>query len=167
MKIYTGRGDSGHTFDLRGKKISKNDTLIHFLGAIDELNSFLGLVKAMFLSDDSHFSVCQSLENIQKNLMKIMAHCSDIKREEYFIADNDVLSIEKETDMLSEKIPRQHELIVPGKSIMEAQIQITRTIARRAERFFFAVNAEQNLCPQAGVYLNRLSDYLFILSQQE
>jgi ATP:cob(I)alamin adenosyltransferase len=58
-------------------------------------------------------------------------------------------------------------MVIPGKSILEAQIHITRTVARRAERVFTALNERQPLCPKAGVFLNRLSDYLFVLSQQE
>jgi len=178
MKIYTGKGDAGNTRDYNGNCFRKDSEVINFLGTLDELNSHLGLVKAMLLNDDTwQFawkSACSFILKIQKNLMKLMSHISDIKNEKYFISDIDVSTIEKEIDRLLENIPKNHELIVPGKNIIEAQIQVARTVARRAERLFFAVKNEQSpqsqpavLCPQAGAYLNRLSDYLFVLSQQE
>jgi len=178
MKIYTGKGDSGETRDFNGKSFTKDSSVINLLGTLDELNSYLGLVKAMLLSDDTwQFawkSACNFIIKIQKNLMKLMSHISDIKNEKYFFNDTDISIIEKEIDRLLENIPKSHELIIPGKNIIEAQIQVARTVARRAERLFFAVKndiAPQSLvtppCPLAGAYLNRLSDYLFVLSQQE
>jgi len=171
MKIYTKKGDSGQTSGLNGEVLPKNHPVIHLTGELDELNAHLGLIKAMLLSDNSwQFtwkSSCNFINKIQKNLMKLMSHVSDTGCEKYFINNDDVTGIEKEIDRLFENIPKQHELIIPGKNIIEAQIQIARTAARKAERNFFAVNKERPLCAQAGVYLNRLSDYLFILSQQE
>jgi len=178
MKIYTGKGDSGETFDFNGKCIKKDSPIIDLIGTLDELNSYLGLVKAMLSNDDTwQFawkSACSFILKIQKNLMKLMSHISDKTNEKYLFNDTDVNIIEKEIDRLLENTPKQHELIIPGNNIIEAQIQITRAVARRAERLFFAVkndkspqSASGKLCPQAGAYLNRLSDYLFVLSQQE
>jgi len=171
MKIYTGKGDLGYTIDLNGRSCYKDSSVIHFLGTLDELNSYLGLIKAMLSHDDawqfSWKSSCNFIIKIQKNLMKIMTHISDTTCEKYFLSDADISSIEKEIDRLTENIPKMQELVIPGENIIEAQIQVTRTVARRAERLFFAVNNEQELCQKAGAYLNRLSDYLFVLSQQE
>jgi len=172
MKLYTGKGDSGDTFDHSGKKSSKNDNVIHFLGTLDELNAHLGLVKAMLSNEDSwQFAwkaACIHIEKIQRNLIKLMALVSSAPGEsiKYSLSDTDIQILEKEIDRLTTNVPKKNELIIPGKNIIEAQIQIARTIARRAERLFFAVK-EKQLCPKTGVYLNRLSDYLFILSQQE
>ena len=163
MKIYTRMGDSGETSDLRGQRISKNDMLMHLIGTTDELNSHLGLIKAMFFNNDSR----RFIEEIQVNLMKLMAHVSDNKNEKYFFSNDEADVLEKEIDRLSEKTHKQFELVLPGKNITEAQVHITRTVARRAERLFTAANEKQPLCQMAGAYLNRLSDYLFVLSQQE
>ena len=161
MSIYTGTGDSGETSLLSGRRVSKNDILIHFEGSADELNSHLGLIKAIISDErDKKF-----LNEIQGNLMKLMAHASDITNGQLFLTESDIAVLEKEIDRLSEKISLQ--MVIPGKSILEAQIHITRTVARRAERVFTALNERQPLCPKAGVFLNRLSDYLFVLSQQE
>jgi len=166
MAIYTKKGDKGKTSDLSGHEVSKNSASIHFIGTADELNCHLGLIKAMISNEDSCQPARDFLEEIQKNLVIIMSHVSDITNNNFFLPDDEVAVIEKEIDRLSANLPRQTRLIVPGKSITEAQIQIARTIARRAERLFFAAGEEQQLCPEAGAYLNRLSDYLFVLSQQ-
>jgi len=183
MKIYSGNGDEGQTLDFAGHKVSKNSRAIHLLGTLDELNCYLGLIKTMLSNDDSwQFSwkaACNYIGKIQKNLMKMMSHVSDSKCETFLLSDTEIKSIENEIDRLSGNIPKQNKLIIPGNNIIEAQIQIARTIARRAERYFFAYKEEIllkekalnkkeiSLCPKAGIYLNRLSDYLFILSQQE
>jgi len=167
MGIYTRKGDKGKTSDLSGSEVSKNSASIHFVGTADELNCHLGLIKAMISNKDTDQSRSGFLERIQKNLIIIMSHVSNIKNSNFFLPVDEVTILEKEIDRLSANLPKQTMLIVPGKSVIEAQIQIARTIARRAERFFFAVGEEQQVCPEAGAYLNRLSDYLFVLSQQE
>ncbi|MDR1837186.1 MAG: cob(I)yrinic acid a,c-diamide adenosyltransferase [Treponema sp.] len=163
MGIYSGNGDLGKTSTLDGKKLSKNDILIHFEGTADELNSHLGLVKALLSDEEKR----QFIEKIQINLMKLMSHVSDTANEKYIFSGEEVKSLEKEIDRLSEKIKEQLELVIPGKNTTEAQIHIARTVARKAERLFFAVNENRPLSPNAGAFLNRLSDYLFVLSQSD
>jgi len=167
MAIYTKKGDKGKTSDLSGHEVSKNSTSIHFIGTADELNCHLGLIKAMISNEDSDQSTRDFLEEIQKNLVIIMSHVSNITNSNFFLPVDEVAILEKEIDRLSANLPKQNRLIVPGKSITEAQIQIARAVARRAERLFFAVGEEQPVSPEVGAYLNRLSDYLFILSQQK
>ena len=152
--------------------VSKSSVLFHFLGSADELNAHLGLVKAMLSNENLLLSACRFIEEIQKNIMKMMSHAADSKNNNYFFTDNDVADIEKEIDKLKKNIHELTEFVIPGKNITEAQIQITRTAARRAERFFTALSEELQdeqgtlLCPKACVYINRLSNYLFFLSQQ-
>jgi len=171
MSIYTKKGDKGKTFDLGGREVSKNSASIHFIGAADELNCHLGLIKAMIANEDawqfSGRSASVFLEGVQKNIRLIMAHVSDTKNSGFFLPPDEVVNLEKEIDRLHAYLPKQERLVIPGRNIIEAQIQIGRTIARKAERLFFAVTEEQPLCQEAGAYLNRLSDYLFVLSQQE
>lgn len=163
MGLYNKTGCLGETSNLSGLRISKNDILIHFIGTTDELNSHLGLVKAMLSIKETG----QFIEEIQKNLMKLMSHASDITNSVYFFSEREAGVLEKEIDSLSEKLPKQFQLVIPGKNITEAQIHIARTVARRAERLFAAASEEYPLCKNAGVYLNRLSDYLFALSLPE
>jgi len=161
----------GETSDLSGRKTSKNDILIHFIGTADELNAHLGLVRAILSNEDawqlSWQQACQFIEKIQKNLMKVMSHVSDCKNVNYLFTQNDVADIEKEIRRLLGNIPKQKKFTLPGKNIIEAQIQIARTVARRTERLFVTVSEEYPLNIHAGEYLNRLSDYLYFLSQQE
>jgi len=171
MSIYTRKGDKGKTSDLSGREVSKNSASIHFIGAADELNCHLGLIKAMIANENTWQFLGKStgvfLERVQKNIGLIMSHVSDIKNSKFFLSPDEVVNLEKEIDRLNAYLPKQKMLVIPGRNILEAQIQIGRTIARKAERLFFAVMEEQPLRQEAGAYLNRLSDYLFVLSQQE
>jgi len=162
---------NAETLNLNGIKTSKSDNLIHFIGTADELNAYLGLVKALLANEDTwqvswHIAV-QFIEKIQKNIMKMMSHVSDSSNEKYCFSPDDVADIEKEITRLTSTLPKQKKFSMPGKDIIEAQIQIARTIARRTERMYAAIYEEKTLCPNAGTYLNRLSDYLYYLSQQE
>jgi len=163
MRIYTKTGDSGETSGLNGRRVSKNSALIHFIGTVDELNAHLGLVKTLLSNGED----CQFIESIQKKLIKLMAHASDTSDGKYFFSEEEVNVLENEIDRYLENTQERFQLILPGKNTTEAQIHIARTVARRAERLFTAINEEQSLCPNAGAYLNRLSDYLFVLSRQE
>jgi len=147
------------TYISNGVKVLKDNESVDFLGTADELNSYLGLVKAIFPDEEQkHF-----IEGIQKNIMKLMSHVSDITNEEYLLTDDDVVVLENETGRLNAKLPKQSQFVLPGRNAVEAHIHIARTVARRAERRFFAID-EQRLCPQAGAYLDKLSNYLFVLS---
>ncbi|MCL2801084.1 MAG: ATP:cob(I)alamin adenosyltransferase [Treponema sp.] len=159
------------TSDLIGRTVSKNSTLIHFIGEADELNAHLGLVRAILANEDAwQFSwqnACQFIERIQRNLMKIMSHASDTENKDYYLNEREIVDLEKETARLVNNIPKQKRFVMPGKNIIEAQIQIARTVARRTERMYTAVHEENALCKKSGEYLNKLSDYLYYLSQQE
>jgi ATP:cob(I)alamin adenosyltransferase len=146
---------------LNGQRVSKNDILIHFTGAVDELNSHLGLVKALHGGCD----IRKFVEEIQKKLMKLMSHVSDSKNEKYNFSEKEPAELEKETESLKALLPELTQFVLPGRDVVDAQIHIARTVARRAERLFAAANEKQPLCPNAGVYLNKLSGYLFVLSQ--
>ena len=152
-----------------GQNFSKDSGIISFIGEVDELNSRLGLIKAMLSSinkpQNSFLHDCQFIERIQKNLMKLMSHAYDEKNNEYFFSGDEAADLENETGRLADNIPKLTGFVLPGKNIMEAQIQIARTAARRAERSFFSVNG--SLRQSGGEYLNKLSGYLFFLSQQE
>jgi cob(I)alamin adenosyltransferase len=159
--MYTGTGDGGQTSTLRGDRVSKNSPVIRFAGEADELNCQLGLVKAM----TADAAARAFLEEIQKKLMTIMAHACDPCNGEYLLAENETAVLEKEIDRLSRGLPQKFEFVLPGKSVLEAQIHIARTAARRAERGFTALSEQQPPDKNALSFLNRLSSYLFVLSQ--
>ena len=161
MNPTTRTGDKGTTGCLSGGRMSKNSPLIHFVGTLDELNSHLGLVKTRLTNEpDRRF-----VEATQLNIMKLTAHASDPGNEKYAFTEAEPEGLEREIKRLTEFLPKKFSLVVPGKSETEAFIHITRTVARRAERYLVAANDEKPLNPHAGEYLNRLSDYLFVLSE--
>jgi len=152
---------NGETAALNGQNLSKNEPAIHFEGTADELNAHLGLVKALITDEDTR----KFINMVQTNLMKLMSHASDPKNSEFFLADNELAVLEKKTAEISpppESYPNGFSL--PGKNAAEAQIHIARTVARRAERMFVAASEKQALRPNFGAYLNKLSEYLFLLS---
>jgi len=152
---------TGETATLCGQKVSKNDPVIHLTGTADELNAHLGLVKALIFDEDTR----KFIGGVQANLMKLMSHVSDPKNSVFFIDDSELAVLEKKIAELSpppESYPNGFSL--PGKNVTEAQIHIARTAARRAERMFAAVSERQPMCPNFGAYLNKLSEYLFVLS---
>jgi len=157
----SGYSKTGETTLLNGQKVSKNDILIHFVGAADELNSHLGLVKALLSGGDTS----QFIEEIQKNIMKLMSHASDTADDKYFFTEKETACLENEIERLTAMLPKHSQFVLPGRDVIEAQIHIARTAARRAERLFTAVSEQRPLCLNAGVYLNKLSGYLFVLSQ--
>jgi len=152
---------TGETTLLNGRTVSKNDLLIHFTGTVDELNSHLGLVKALLSDMDTR----KFIEEIQKNLMKLMSYVSDTVNDKYVFTEKEPDCLDKEIESLTHLLPKQSQFVLPGHNVIDAQIHIARTVARRAERLFAAVNEQQPLCRYAGVYLNKLSGYLFVLTQ--
>jgi len=132
----------------------------HLLGTLDELNAHLGLVKVKLPNKtDKEF-----LEVIQVNLMKLMSHVSDISNEEYFFTGNETEALKDEIDILKKQLPAINSFTLPGKNETEASIHIARTVTRRAERYYTAVNEQTPLCQNAAEYLNKLSEYLFYLA---
>jgi len=152
---------TGETKLLNGRTVSKNAPVIHFIGAADELNSHLGLVKALLDDKDARLFI----EDIQKNIMKLMSHVSDAENKKYVFTEKENALLNNETERLSAMFPKRSQFLIPGRDVVEAQINIARTVARKAERLFAAVNEQSPLCGEAGVYLNKLSGYLFVLSQ--
>lgn len=149
------------TSNLKGEKLSKNDLQIHLIGTLDELNACLGLVKVRLQdTKDKKF-----IETIQTNIMKMMSHVSDNSDKNYFFSEENVSVLDNDVNRLKEKVGEESEFALPGNNETEALIHIARTVARRAERYFAAVNEQIPLCEYGAVYINKLSDYLFYLSK--
>lgn len=162
IKIYTKVGDQGYTKQVTGKMVPKYDLQIEALGDIDELDSYLGVVIAN-LSDQ-----CQELLNpLQERQRDLYELESDIvvKRHEEITAAT-VEFLEQQIDELNQKVPKTTHFILPGGSITATHLHYARTVARRAERAMAKLNDEQQeLAPACLKYINRLSDYLFILAR--
>ncbi|MBC6350476.1 cob(I)yrinic acid a,c-diamide adenosyltransferase [Lactobacillus melliventris] len=162
IKIYTKVGDQGFTKQVTGKMVPKYDLQIVAVGDIDELDSYLGVVIANLSAK------CQKLhdpiQNLQRDLYELESDIVVKRHEE--ITPETVTKLEKEIDELNKKIPQTTHFILPGGSITATHLHYARTVARRAERSMVKLNAEeQKLAPACLKYINRLSDYLFILAR--
>ena len=161
-RISTKTGDDGTTSLFGLGRVKKNSDIIECVGTIDELVSWIGLIKSQIeLSEHIIF-----LENIQKSLFKIstMIVSSDEKNHDQII---DLNEIEDCMDSMIKKTDMPGDFILPGKNILSSQTDLARTVCRRAERRLYTIIDKQdkkNLA-QALKYLNRLSDYLFILAR--
>lgn len=165
MKIYTKKGDSGSTQLIGGTRVSKNHQRIEAYGTIDELNSYIGLLRDQSIDIESQ----QMLLNIQDRLFTIGALLASdpekggMKLPE--IKEEDVLLLEKEIDEMNENLPEMRAFILPGGHTTVSFCHIARCVCRRAERLSAGLSDDSLQLSLILQYLNRLSDYLFVLSR--
>ena len=167
MKIYTKTGDAGKTSLLGGKKLSKADLRIESYGTVDELNVTVGLV-ADYQEDES---IKKILKEIQDRLFTIGSELAcdpekNIKMPVPDLHESDVELLEKEIDRMNEPLPVMRNFILPGGSPAISFTHLARCVCRRAERNCIRLNdRENNVAPLIIKYLNRLSDYFFMLAR--
>lgn len=161
MNVYTKGGDKGTTSLVHTKNVSKSDDRIQLVGTIDELTSHIGLVKTMLSDGDTiHF-----LEKIQATLITVMAGVADPYNREYKINDDKTELLEKEIDRLEGLFDRPKKFILPGACRLSAEIDVARTVARRAERALAVVSVKFGTDTGTKKYMNRLADYLYVLAR--
>lgn len=167
MKIYTKTGDKGTTSLIGGTKVPKSHLRIEAYGTVDELNSHIGLCKDLVTDQKAQ----EILLEVQDRLFTIGSSlaCDPIKAPKMRIPDlkeTDVELLEKEMDLMNEVVPPMKSFILPGGHTTLSQLHIARCVCRRAERCCVRLELE-SLEVEAIIikYLNRLSDYLFILSR--
>jgi len=165
MKIYTRKGDSGYTLLIDGKKVYKHNLSVAAYGTIDELNSFLGLLKD-YIDDEKIKDV---LNNIQLKLFSIGSILASGENrnisEKVKIEKKDVEYIELEIDRLNEYLPELKNFIIPGGHKISSYSHVCRSICRRAERKISELNKNSSVDPNILAYVNRLSDFFFVLSR--
>ncbi len=165
MKIYTKTGDNGTTSLIGGTRVQKNDPRLECYGTIDELNSYLGLIRDNYSSQDIQYQ----LLTIQQKLFIISAEIANDKPQKTnipSISEADILSLEEIIDGISEELPPQKSFIIPGGHPVSSYCQIARTVCRRAERAIYNIQPEKRPSMLSTIYINRLSDYLFILARK-
>tara|TARA_B100000214_G_scaffold359436_1_gene320870 strand:+ start:4785 stop:5336 length:552 start_codon:yes stop_codon:yes gene_type:complete len=166
-KIYTKNGDEGETNLFLGGKLSKNDIRVEAFGTVDELVSSLGFAKTLCENP----KVIETLEMLQHSLFKIGAELSSDSEKTVdiinVITKDNVNEIEKLIDSITESVDLGNEFIMPGTSSSSAAIDISRTIARRLERVVVSINNDNKINKFILVYLNRISDLLFVLGRLE
>lgn len=172
MKVYTKTGDKGTTSLYGGVKVSKNHVRIDAYGTVDELNSAIGLIR----SSQIHTLSINQLIEIQKDLFHIGAELATPKEKMYLangkprlsklIAESDIMRLEKWIDEMEEELPPLTHFILPGGNSAASYAHLSRCICRRAERISVALNEIDEIREEVLKYLNRLSDYLFVLARK-
>lgn len=167
MKIYTKAGDTGNTSLIGGTRVPKSHIRIESYGTVDELNSFIG--QAICIVNDTDSLVM--LKEVQDRLFTIGSSlaCDPEKEPMMKIPDlieDDILLLEKKMDWMNEILPVMKSFILPGGHTSVATLHVCRCVCRRAERLCVLMQQEDMFIdPQVIVYLNRLSDYLFVLAR--
>jgi ATP:cob(I)alamin adenosyltransferase len=161
VSIYTKAGDKGYTSLAKIPIIFKSDDRIQLLGNMDELTSNLGIVKA----NDGREEVKIQIERIQKNLIFIMSGIADQFNSKYKFSEEEVIHMEDEINAMENLFSRKKEFILPGSCALSAQIDVARTVARRAERWLNTVDQKFGVDQVAKKYTNRLADYLYMLAR--
>lgn len=173
MKIYTKTGDQGTTNLYGGQRVMKDSARIQAVGLLDELNASLGLVLSQYTASPVDVDVPAMVEPIQHTLFSIGAHTAtqytihDIPESLPAITEEEVQQIEQAIDALQEGLPELAHFILPGGSLLGAQLHVTRAVCRRTERALVELHNENDveLLPEILQYMNRLSDFLFVLAR--
>jgi cob(I)alamin adenosyltransferase len=157
LKIYTRTGDHGDTSLFGGTRVPKNDSRIEAYGTIDELNAFLGVARASWSASpiDEHFA------RIQSDLFDIGAHLASPGSSRFAGIDPErITELERAIDAMESELAPLRNFILPGGCTAAAHLHVARTVCRRAERLIVALHDEPSI-----VYLNRLSDFLFVAAR--
>lgn len=166
MKIYTKGGDKGLTSLWGGKRVSKASERINAYGTIDELNVAVGMVRDV-CNDDA---IEELLIRIQNQLFTIGSYLAadpdkkGLKLPDFDAAESIVL--EQAIDEMDRSLPQLKNFVLPGGHLHVSFCHQARVICRRAERYVVALNDDNQVNPDIIIYLNRLSDYLFVLSRK-
>jgi cob(I)alamin adenosyltransferase len=165
MKIYTKTGDQGTTSLFGGKRVSKADLRIDTYGTVDELNSYIGLLRDQPVNENRS----EVLIEIQDRLFTIgsilATEPGNTKVKIPVLAETDSQLLEKEIDAMTAALPPMRFFVLPGGHPSVSFCHIARTVCRRAERLSIALHAIEPIDALVIQYLNRLSDYLFMLSR--
>jgi cob(I)alamin adenosyltransferase len=166
MKIYTRTGDKGKTTLIGGKPVSKAHIRIEAYGTVDELIAHIGMLRDMTDDSASH----DFLLGIQDRLMTCTAilatDCDDCDIRIPELRESDVLSLETEIDAMEAVLPALKSFVLPGGHVLSSQCHIARTVCRRAERQIIRLSSELFVPVTVIKYVNRLSDYLFVLARK-
>jgi len=167
-KIYTGGGDKGTTSLVGGQRVSKADPRIESYGTVDELNSFIGLLITQvqdqedkdFLSFVQHklFTIGSYLATDQEN--------TELKIESK-VTPESIERVEREIDRIDENLPKMKSFVLPGGSVSASMAHVCRTVCRRSERRIYKLAEESIVEKPVLTFVNRLSDYFFVLARKE
>ncbi len=170
FKLYTKTGDDGTTGLLSGKRVSKHHIRIKTYGTVDELNVWIGMIGNHKLDENTQ----NTLIKIQCELMTMASQLADDRTFEVSklvnilepIDDGNVKFLEDQIDLINQELPELKNFVIPGGHVVVSYTHLARCTCRRAERFITELNEVENIPDIIIAYINRLSDYLFILSRK-
>lgn len=166
MKIYTKTGDKGQTSLIGGTRVPKYHLRIETYGTVDELNSHIGLIMCQDIAPEYK----KLLKEIQDRLFTIGATlAADPEKSKMKIPDlheTDIVLLEQEMDLMNEVLPPLKHFVLPGGNTIVSYCHIARCVCRRAERLTVELAENSFVDDKVSVYLNRLSDYLFVLARK-
>ncbi len=173
MKIYTKTGDTGTTALFGGTRVAKHHIRIESYGTVDELNSHIGLIRDQEIDLD----IKKILIDIQNKLFTVGAILATPPEKETLkngkerlnipkISEQDITMLETQMDKMNESLPQMTHFVLPGGHTTVSYCHIARCVCRRAERIATLLNEQQRIDPWVLKYLNRLSDYLFVVARK-
>lgn len=162
MSIYTKTGDAGETGLYTGERVKKSSLRVAVYGTVDELDSVLGLARALAAKEETK----QRVLALQEKLPALMADLASLGAEAR-IREEDVQALEQAMDGLEQRLPPLTAFLIPGATTGGAALDHARTVTRRAERLFCRLAEEAPVHDTDRRYLNRLSDYCFLLMRLE
>ena len=170
MAIYTKTGDKGTTSLANGERVSKTEARLEAYGTVDELNSWMGLVRAslrdngQWTKDNGQWTMDEQLRWVQNKLFNLGAALSCAPGE--WITASDVQQLETWIDQMQVELPQPRAFVLPAGGEAVARCQVCRTVCRRAERRMLEIGNEQGETEGVELqFVNRLSDYLFVLAR--
>ncbi|MBC7553957.1 MAG: cob(I)yrinic acid a,c-diamide adenosyltransferase [Taibaiella sp.] len=167
FKIYTKTGDKGGTSLIGGVRVPKSHIRIESYGTVDELNSYIGMVSDMAGIE----AIAEQLREVQDRLFTIGAALAtspdkEVKMKLPDLHESDASWLEAHIDTMNETLPEMRSFILPGGNLASSTCHVARCVCRRAERICVAMQEQEEVMPPLIIlYLNRLSDYLFVLAR--
>jgi len=173
-RIYTRTGDKGQTALVGGKRVPKESARLEAYGTIDELNSIIGIVRTYLPQFRDRFGAdfepySESLRRIQNELFDVGSELATPPDGEYpqmhKMGAGEIRKLEEEMDAMEQELEPLKSFTLPGGGVLNAFLHQARTVCRRAERVMWAVKREEEIADQDIIYINRLSDHLFVQSR--
>ena len=165
--IYTKTGDDGTTSLVGGSRVAKDDVRVEAYGTVDELNSHIGLLAEMLRGRGDRYA---ELKAVQRNLFTLQTllatEDADIYARLPHLDEEATATLERQIDAITEGLPKLRNFVIAGGTTAGAQCHVARTVCRRAERRVASLSHEAEVEPALKHYLNRLSDYLFVLGRE-
>jgi len=166
MKIYTKTGDKGTTALFGGKRVSKADLRIDTYGTVDELNAYIGLMRDQEINQKRKAMLIEIQDRLFTVGSILATEPGNTKVKIPPLFDHDIAFLEKEIDAMDSELPPMKFFVLPGGHVSVSFCHVARTVCRRAERFVIRLNEHEPVDALVIQYLNRLSDYLFVLARK-